>query len=109
MPSFGTDVRCRDYRGSRILGPVRSAFDPERALIAITLSGRILLARHVLQPVLAPASRSAIGGVVFCFGQFGDVERGVAESDQPLTARQCDQIEKSLIPRQADYDRNSAK
>jgi hypothetical protein len=37
--------------------------------------------------------------VVFCLGQLGDVERGVAEREQRLSARQYDWIEKSLIPR----------
>lgn len=46
--------------------------------------------------------------VVFCLGQFGDVERGVAQREQLAPAGQPDWIEKLLIPRQADYDRNSA-
>ena len=40
-------------------------------------------------------------GVVFGLGEFGDVERGVAERDQRLAPRQFDRIEKSLVPRQA--------
>jgi hypothetical protein len=38
-------------------------------------------------------------GVVFCIGQFGDVERCVAERGEPFPARQYDWIEKLLIPR----------
>jgi hypothetical protein len=37
-------------------------------------------------------------GVVFCFGQFGDVFCGVAERHQRFPVRQCDRIEKPLIP-----------
>jgi hypothetical protein len=32
-------------------------------------------------------------GIVFCLRQLGDVERGVAERDQRLPARQYDRIE----------------
>ena len=35
--------------------------------------------------------------------------RGVAKRDQLAPTRQVDWIEKRLIPRQADYNRNSAK
>jgi len=38
-------------------------------------------------------------GIVFCLGQLGDVERGVAERDPRLSARQHDWIEEPLIPR----------
>jgi len=37
-------------------------------------------------------------GIVFCLGQFGDVDRRVAERDQRFSARQYDRIEKLLIP-----------
>jgi hypothetical protein len=40
-------------------------------------------------------------GVVFGLGQFGDVERGIAERDEFLALGQLDWIEKSLIPRHA--------
>jgi hypothetical protein len=46
--------------------------------------------------------------IVFRLGELGDVERGVAEGDQRFPARHYDRIEKRLILRQADYDRNSA-
>jgi len=38
-------------------------------------------------------------GIVLGLGQLGDVERGVAERDQRLAARQYYRIEKLLIPR----------
>jgi hypothetical protein len=37
-------------------------------------------------------------GIGFCFEKFGDVLRRVAERDQRFSARQCDRIEKPLIP-----------
>ncbi len=37
-------------------------------------------------------------GIVFCLGQFSDVMCGVAARDQRFPARQCDRIEKLLIP-----------
>jgi hypothetical protein len=38
-------------------------------------------------------------GIVFCLGQFGDVERGVPERDHQLApAGEHDRIEKPLIP-----------
>jgi hypothetical protein len=48
-------------------------------------------------------------GVVLSLRQVGDVQRRVAQRDQLASAGQLDWIEELLIPRQADYDRNSPK
>jgi hypothetical protein len=37
-------------------------------------------------------------GVVLCLGQFGDLERGVAERHQRFPTLQHDRVEKPLIP-----------
>jgi len=39
------------------------------------------------------------GGIVFCLGQFGDVERSVAEGEQRFPARYDNRIKKLLMPR----------
>jgi hypothetical protein len=57
-----------------------------------------------MTPQLAPSRGAAhrglpFRGIVFGLGQFGDVERGVAQGDQRFPARQYDRIGKPLIPR----------
>jgi hypothetical protein len=46
----------------------------------------------------------ALLSIVFRLRQFRDVERGVAQGDQRLPARQLNRIAKSLIPRPRAYD-----